>query len=313
MLGYIARRVLATIPVMTVVAIVVFSLLRLTTGDPAAIIAGDNATSQDVAAIRTRLGLDRPIAQQFLIWIGNVLTGDFGESFFFKKPVSELIVGRLQPTLALALCTLVLAVSMAVPIGVIAAWRRGTWLDRAVMGFSVLGFSVPTFVIGYVLIYLVAIQLGWLPVQGYQRLEEGFGGFIERLILPSVTLAIIYVALIARITRASVLEVLSADHVRTARAKGLAEFFVLLRHVLRNAAVPIVTVIGLGVALLIGGVVVTESVYAIPGLGRLTVDAVLARDYPTVQAVILLFSAVYVLIHLLIDLTYTFLDPRIRY
>lgn len=313
MLGYIVRRLLATIPVMAVVAVVVFMLLRLTTGDPAAIIAGDNATSQDVAAIRTKLGLDRPIAQQFIIWIGNVLRGDFGESFFFKKQVADLIVERFEPTLALATCTLVLAVSTAVPLGALAAWRRGTWIDRAVMGLSVLGFSVPVFVIGYVLIYLVAIQLGWLPVQGYQRLAEGFPGFIERLILPSVTLAIIYIALIARITRASVLEVLNADHVRTARAKGLGEFPVLLRHVLRNAAVPIVTVIGLGIALLIGGVVVTESVYAIPGLGRLTVDAVLARDYPTVQAVILLFSAVYVLINLLVDLTYTFLDPRIRY
>ena len=313
MLGYIVRRFLATIPVMAVVAVVVFMLLRLTTGDPAAIIAGDNATSQDVAAIRTKLGLDRPIAQQFIIWIGNVLRGDFGESFFFKKQVADLIVERFEPTLALATCTLVLAVSTAVPVGVLAAWRRGTWIDRAVMGLSVLGFSVPVFVIGYVLIYLVAIQLGWLPVQGYQRLAEGFPGFIERLILPSVTLAIIYIALIARITRTSVLEVLNADHVRTARAKGLGEFPVLLRHVLRNAAVPIVTVIGLGIALLIGGVVVTESVYAIPGLGRLTVDAVLARDYPTVQAVILLFSAVYVLINLLVDLTYAFLDPRIRY
>jgi peptide/nickel transport system permease protein len=204
-------------------------------------------------------------------------------------------------------------VSMAVPLGVVAGWRRGTWIDRGVMGLSVLGFSVPTFVIGYVLIYLVAIQLGWLPVQGYQRLEEGFAGFVERLVLPSFTLAMIYVAIIARITRASVLEVLNADHVRTARAKGLGNLAVLLRHVLRNAAVPIVTIIGLGVALLIGGVVVTESVYAIPGLGRLTVDAVLARDYPTVQAVILLFSMTYVLINLLVDLTYTFLDPRIRY
>jgi peptide/nickel transport system permease protein len=313
MLGYIARRLVATIPVMAVVAITVFMLLRLTTGDPAAIIAGDNATSQDVAAIRTKLGLDRPIAQQFVIWIGNVVRGDFGESFFFKKPVAELIVGRLQPTVSLAICTLILAISMAVPLGVVAAWRRGGWIDRGVMGLAVLGFSVPTFVVGYVLIYLVAIQLGWLPVQGYQRLEEGLGGFLERLILPSITLATIYVALIARITRASVLEVLNADHVRTARAKGLGDLAVLVRHVLRNAAVPIVTVIGLGVALLIGGVVVTESVYAIPGLGRLTVDAVLARDYPTVQAVILLFSAVYVLINLLVDLTYTFLDPRIRY
>jgi peptide/nickel transport system permease protein len=313
MLGYVVRRLLATIPVMAVVAVVVFLLLRFTTGDPAAIIAGDNATAQDVAAIRAKLGLDEPVAKQFLIWIGRVVQGDFGESFFFKKQVATLIVERIEPTLALAACTLVIAVSLAVPLGVLAAWARGSWLDRGVMGFAVLGFSVPVFVIGYVLIYLFAIQLGWLPVQGYQRLADGFGGFIERLVLPSFTLAVIYIALIARITRASVLEVLNADHVRTARAKGLNELSVLLRHALRNAAVPIVTIIGLGVALLIGGVVVTESVYAIPGLGRLTVDAVLARDYPTVQAVILLFSFVYVLINLLVDLTYTFLDPRIRY
>ena len=253
------------------------------------------------------------MAQQFVIWLGNVLRGDFGESFFFKKTVAELIAERLEPTLALSVCTIILAVLVSVPLGVLAAWKRGAWIDRAVMGMSVLGFSVPVFVIGYVLIYVFAIALPWLPVQGYQRLGEGVGGFVEHLILPSLTLAVIYVALIARITRASVLEVINADHVRTARAKGLAELPVLLRHVLRNAAVPIVTVIGLGVALLIGGVVVTESVYAIPGLGRLTVDAVLARDYPTVQAVILLFSVVYVLINLAVDLTYAFLDPRIRY
>jgi len=313
MLGYIVRRLLATVPVMTVVAIFVFLLLRLTAGDPAAIIAGDSATTQQVAEIRQKLGLERPIVEQFFIWIGRILQGDFGESYFFKKTVVELIRDRLEPTAALAVCTLILAVAMAVPLGVVAAVRRGTWVDRAVMGFSVLGFSVPVFVIGYALIYLFAIDLGWLPVQGYQRLAEGFWGFLERLILPSLTLAVIYVALIARITRASLLEVLGADHVRTARAKGLGNASVLLRHVLRNAAVPIVTVIGLGVALLIGGVVVTESVYGIPGLGRLTVDAVLARDYPTVQAVVLLFSVVYVMINLLVDLTYTLLDPRIRY
>jgi peptide/nickel transport system permease protein len=313
MSGYLARRLLATIPVMAVVAVFVFMLLRLTAGDPAAIIAGDNATSEQVDAIRVKLGLERPIAQQFVIWIGNVLRGDLGESFFFKKTVVELIGERLEPTLALSVCTLVLAVALAVPLGVVAAYWRGTWIDRAVMGLSVLGFSVPAFVIGYAMIYLFAIELAWLPVQGYQRLAEGFGGFLERLILPSLTLALIYIALIARITRASVLEVLNADHVRTARAKGLADLPVLLRHVLRNAAVPIVTVIGFGVALLIGGVVVTESVYSIPGLGRLVVDAVLARDYPTVQAVVLLFSVVYVLINLVVDLSYTLLDPRIRY
>jgi peptide/nickel transport system permease protein len=310
MLGYIARRLLATVPVL---AVFVFLLLRLTAGDPAAVIAGDNATSQQVAEIRARLGLDQPLAKQFAIWIGNVLRGDLGESFFFKKRVTELIGERLEPTLALATCTLILTILIAVPLGVLAGYWRGTWIDRGVMALSVFGFSVPVFVIGYALIYLFAIELAWLPVQGYQRLRDGFPGFIQRLILPSVTLAVIYVALIARITRASVLEVLGADHVRTARAKGLGEPPVLLRHVLRNAAVPIVTVIGLGVALLIGGVVVTESVYSIPGLGRLTVDAVLARDYPTIQAVVLLFSVVYVLINLVIDLLYTVLDPRIRY
>ena len=313
MLVYVVKRLIATIPVMAVVAVLVFLMLRLTAGDPAAIIAGDNATSQDVADIRARLGLDRPITEQFVIWIGRVLRGDFGESFFFKKTVAQLIVERVEPTAALATSTLVLAVSLAVPIGVVAACKRGTWIDRALMGFSVLGFSVPTFVIGYVLIYVFAIELGWLPVQGYQRLADGVGGCLTRLVLPSVTLAIVYIALIARITRASVLEVLNADYVRTARAKGLSDLPVLARHVVRNAAVPIVTVIGLGVALLIGGVVVTESVYSIPGIGRLTVDAVLARDYPTVQAVILLFSFVYVLINLLVDLSYVLLDPRIRY
>jgi peptide/nickel transport system permease protein len=313
MLPYVGRRLLATIPVMAVVAVVVFSLLRLTAGDPAAIIAGDNATSQDVAAIRARLGLDRPIVEQFVIWVARVVRGDFGESFFFKKPVSQLILDRVEPTLALSIVTIALTIAFAVPLGVLAAWKRQTWIDRAVMGFSVLGFSVPVFVIGYVLIYLFAIELAWLPVQGYQRLADGVGGFVERLILPSVSLAVVFVALIARITRASVLEVLNADYVRTARAKGLAELPVLLRHVLRNAAVPIITVIGISLAILIGGVVVTESVYGIPGLGRLTVDAVLARDYPTVQAVILVFSVVYVLINLLVDLSYTVLDPRIRY
>jgi peptide/nickel transport system permease protein len=311
--AYIARRLLATIPVMAVVALFVFLLLRLTAGDPAAIIAGDNATSAQVAEIRVRLGLDRPIPQQFIIWLGQVVRGDLGESFFFKKKVSALLLDRVEPTLVLATCTMVLAVLLAVPLGTLAAYRQGTWVDRLVMGVSVLGFSVPVFVIGYALIYVFAISFAWLPVQGYQRLADGFGGCLERLVLPSCTLAVIYVALIARVTRASVLEVLGADYVRTARAKGLAETAVLRRHALRNAAVPIVTVIGLGVALLIGGVVVTESVYSIPGLGRLVVDAVLARDYPTIQAVVLVFSVVYVVINLVVDLTYTVLDPRIRY
>jgi peptide/nickel transport system permease protein len=313
MLSYILRRLAATIPVMFIVAIFVFLMLRLTPGDPAAIIGGDNANAEQVALIRSRLGLDQPILSQFVIWLGNILRGDFGESFFFKKTVAELILGRLEPTLALSLCTITIAVVVAVPLGVLAAYKQGTWIDSIVMGFSVLGFSVPVFVIGYLLIYIFAIKLNWLPVQGYQPISAGFGGFLQRLILPSVTLSVIYIALIARMTRASVLEVLGEDYIRTARAKGQVEVRVLFGHALKNAAVPIITVIGLGIALLIGGVVVTESVFTIPGLGRLTVDAVLARDYPTIQAVILLFSFVYVLINLVVDLVYTLFDPRIRY
>jgi peptide/nickel transport system permease protein len=313
MLVYVLRRLLATIPVVVIVAVLVFLMLRLTPADPAAIIAGDNATSEQVAEIRSRLGLDQPIATQFYIWAKRTLHGDFGESFFFKKQVADLILDRLEPTLSLAFVTIVLAVLIAMPLGTLAAWRHGGWLDSLVMGFSVLGFSVPVFVVGYLLIYVFAIELNWLPVQGYQRIAAGVGGWLERLILPALTLSVIYIALIARITRTSVLEVMNEDYIRTARAKGQSEGRVLVRHALANAAVPIVTVIGLGVALLIGGVVVTESVYTIPGLGRLTVDAVLARDYPTIQAVILLFSLAYVLINLAVDVAYTFLDPRIRY
>jgi peptide/nickel transport system permease protein len=313
MLGYVLRRLVATIPVMLIVAVLVFLMLRLTPSDPAAIIAGDTATTEQVAEIRKRLGLDQPIATQFYIWAKRTLQGDFGESFFFKKQVAELILDRLEPTLSLSLVTIVLAVLIAVPLGTLAAWRHGGWLDGFVMGFSVLGFSVPVFVVGYLLIYVFAVQLNWLPVQGYQRIGLGVGGWLLRLVLPALTLSVIYIALIARITRTSVLEVMNEDYIRTARAKGQTEGRVLVRHALANAAVPIVTVIGLGIALLIGGVVVTESVYTIPGLGRLTVDAVLARDYPTIQAVILLFSLAYVLLNLAVDIAYTFFDPRIRY
>jgi peptide/nickel transport system permease protein len=313
MYGYLLRRLLGTIPVMLVVAVFIFLMLRLTPSDPAAIIAGDSASAEQVAKIRGQLGLDRPMIEQFFIWSGKVLTGDLGESFFFKKTVASLIAERIEPTLSLALFTMLLAVSIAVPLGVLAAHRQGSWIDRVVMGFSVMGFSMPSFVVAYLLIYLFAVWLNWLPVQGYQRIAEGLGGWVRGLILPSMTLSVIFVALIARMTRTSLLEVLSEDYIRTARAKGQSERKVLFRHALRNAAVPIVTVIGLAVALLIGGVIVTESVFTIPGLGRLTVDSVLARDYPTIQAVILLFSFVYVMINLAVDMIYTVLDPRIRY
>jgi peptide/nickel transport system permease protein len=291
----------------------VFLLLRLTPGDPAAIMAGDAATAEQIQSIRAGLGLDRPIVVQFGIWLGKVVSGDLGQSFYFRIDVSTLIAQRLEPTFALATLTILIALLVSIPLGVLAAWRYGGWFDRALMGFSVLGFSVPVFVLAYLLIWLVSLKLGWLPVQGYSRIAEGFWPFLEHLILPAITLSVIYIALIARVTRASVLEALGEDYIRTARAKGLPEMRVLVRHALANAAVPIATVIGIGISILIGGVVVTESVYAIPGLGRLTVDAVLARDFPTIQGVILFFSFIYVAINLLIDLSYVFLDPRIRY
>lgn len=313
MLAYLVKRLLATIPVMGVVALFVFSLLYISPGDPAAIIAGDIATDEDIARIRAKLGLDQPYFVRFGTWLWALAHGDLGVSIFTNLPVSELVAQRLEPTVALTLCTLIVTVLIAVPIGVIAAWRVGTWVDRVVMGFSVLGFSVPVFVFAYLLMFVFAIELEWLPVQGYVSITEGFWPFLRHMILPSVALGTVYMALIARITRASMLEVLSQDYIRTAQAKGLASRDVLMRHALKNAAVPIVTVIGIGIALLISGVVVTETVFAIPGIGRLTVDAILRRDYPIIQAVTLLFSAVYVLINLAVDLSYTLLDPRIRY
>jgi peptide/nickel transport system permease protein len=311
--AYIVRRVLATIPVMGVVALFVFSLLYLTPGDPAAVIAGDIATLEDIARIRAQLGLDRPFYVQFGTWLWRVLHGDFGISIFTNLPVSRLIMQRLEPTVALTVCTLFVTIVVAVPLGVVAAWKVGTWIDRAVMGFAVIAFSVPVFVIAYLLIMGISIELDALPVQGYVSIASGFWPFLERMILPSVALSMSYAALIARITRASMLEVLSQDYIRTAQAKGLAADKVLIGHALKNAAVPIVTVIGIGLALMISGVVVTETVFAIPGLGRLTVDAILRRDFPIIQGVILMFSAAYVLVNLLVDISYTFLDPRIRY
>ena len=312
-MGYLLRRIASAVPVIAIVAVLVFMMLRLTPSDPAAIIAGDFANEQQIAEIRSKLGLDQPILNQFLIWVGNMLQGDFGESFFYKKSVAELISERLEPTVSLSLLTIFLTILIAVPFGTLAAYTQGSWIDRVVMGFSVLGFSVPVFVVGYILIYLFAVQVDWLPVQGYQYMRDGIGGWLLRLILPALTLSIVFIALIARMTRTSVLEVLHEDYIRTARAKGQSEFKVVMRHALANAAVPILTVIGLTFATLIGGVVVTESVFTLPGLGLLTVDAVLARDYPTIQTVILLFSLAYVVVNLLVDLAYTLFDPRIRY
>lgn len=313
MLSFLLRRILATIPVLVIVALIVFLMTRLAPGDPAALIVGDSASSADIVRVRAQLGLDQPLPVQFVKWSVQVLQGHLGESLFMKQTVASLIGQRIEPTLSLAALTLVLTVLVAVPLGVLAAWRHGGWLDRALMGFSVLGFSIPTFVIGYLLIWLVALKGGLLPVQGYTRFDQGLLPWLRNLILPGLTLSIVYVALIARVTRAAVAEALTEDYIRTARSKGISERSVLVRHALINAAVPIVTVIGIGVALLIGGVVVTETVFAIPGLGQLTVDAVLSRDYPLIQGITLFFAVIYVLINLLVDLSYLLLDPRIRY
>ncbi|MBB5689803.1 ABC transporter permease [Roseomonas alkaliterrae] len=313
MFAYVVRRILATIPVMAVVALFVFSLLYIAPGDPAAVIAGDQATPEDVERIRASLGLDRPYLVRFGAWVWDIMRGDLGVSIFTNLPVSTMIQQRIEPTLSLMVVTLLLAVSVAVPLGVLAAWKVGTWVDNAVMSFAVLAFSVPVFVVGYLLAYIFALELDWLPVQGYTAFSQGFWPWLENLILPAIALGSVYIALIARITRATMLEVLQQDYIRTARAKGAGQRSILFLHALKNAAVPIVTVIGIGIALLIGGAVVTESVFAIPGLGRLTVDAILRRDYPVIQGVVLLFSFVYVLVNLAIDLLYTLFDPRIRY
>lgn len=313
MLAYIARRIITTIPVVVMVAIVIFALLRLTPGDPAAVIAGDDASPAQLEAIRIQMGLNLPIYEQFFQWSKNLLRGDLGTSLLSNTPVTALIADRMGPTIALAVATLSFTLLIAIPIGVVAAWRHGKATDRFVMILSVLGFSIPTFVVGYVLIYLFSMKLGWFPVQGYRDLSNGFYEFARRLTLPTIALSAVYTALIARITRSSVIEVMNEDFVRTARAKGVKESTVLLRHALRNAAVPIVTVVGIGAASLIGGVVVTESVFNIPGLGRLVVEAVLARDYPIIQGVILLFSLTYIVINLVVDVLYTVFDPRITY
>jgi peptide/nickel transport system permease protein len=298
---------------MGVVAFFVFSLLYFSPGDPAAIIAGDIATADDIARIRTALGLDEPFHVRFGTWLWAILRGDLGSSIFSNLPVATLIGQRIEATVSLAVTTLVFAVSLAVPMGVLAAWKAGSLVDRAVMVFAVFGFSVPVFVLGYLLIFGFSISLDWLPVQGFVSIREGFWPFLRQLVLPTIALGTVYIALIARMTRAAMLDVLAQDYIRTADAKGLRADRVLIGHALKNAAVPIVTVIGIGIALLIGGVVVTESVFAIPGLGRMTVDAILRRDYPVIQGVILMFSFVYVVINLLVDLSYTLFDPRIRY
>lgn len=311
--AYILRRTVATIAVMVMVGVFVFLLLRLSPGDPAAIIAGDTASPQAIAAIREKLGFNEPLPIQFAHWTRGILSGDFGTSIFTGRPVLQLVLQRLEPTVSLSILTMMFSSTAGVAFGILAAWRQGGLVDRVLSAFAALGFSAPVFVIGYFLIYWFAISARWLPVQGYGPIDQGLGPWFVRLILPTATLSIAYIALIARITRASMLEVLSEDYIRTASAKGASSSSLLFQHALKNAGVPILTVIGLGFAYLIGGVVITETVFNIPGVGRLTVDAINNRDYPIIQGVLILASGLYVLINLAVDLAYTLIDPRIRY
>ena len=313
MTGYIIRRVLATLPVLLVVALVVFALIRFAPGDPAAIIAGQEATQEEVEGIRRQLGLDRPLPIQLGIWFRDIFRGDLGRSILSKHEVSELIVQRVVPTLSLAVLTEIFALVVAIPLGVLAAWKANSWIDRAVMVFATLGFSIPVFWLGFILIFFFAVKIPLFPAAGYIAPSEDFFAYLHRLALPSLATGVIIMALITRMTRATVLETLREDYVRTARSKGLSEETVLIRHALRNAALPIITVIGLGVAALLSGLVVTESVFGIPGLGRLLLNAIVSRDYPIIQGTILIISVVYVIINLLVDISYAFFDPRVRY
>lgn len=313
MLLYVVRRILGIVPVAAIVAIFVFLLLRLSPGDPASVIAGESATVEQVDKIRVALGLDLPLYQQFYDWILQLLRGDLGRSVFSNLPVTHLIAQRIEPTLSLALTTIVFTCLTAIPLGMLAASYPGSWIDRVVMLFAVLAFSFPVFWVGYALVLVFAIDWHLLPVQGFSSISEGIGPFLGHIALPTVTLGLAFMALLTRMTRSAMLEVLGQDYIRTARAKGMPRATVIFVHALKNAAVPIVTTIGLGIGVLIGGTVITESVFGISGLGRLTVEAVLVHDYPLIQGLILFFAAVYVLLNLLIDLSYTLLDPRIRY
>jgi len=311
-MGTLLGRIAATLPVMGVVAVIVFLLIHLSPGDPAALIAGDLASTDDIARLRTTLGLDQPLWTQFALWAARLAHGDLGTSIFTQVPVTQLLAQRLEPTLSIALLTMAISIVVAIPLGTLAAHRAGSWIDRAVMVFAVLAFSVPVFLIGYLLIWGFAIELQWLPVQGYTRLAEGFGPWLAHLVLPCVNLALVYMALLTRMTRATVLEVLQEDYIRTARAKGLSERTVIYKHAFRNALVNVVPVIGIEAGFVLGGAVYIETVFQWPGIGRMLVQAISTRDILLVQGGVLLIAVAYVFINLVTDLAQSVLDPRIR-
>lgn len=312
-MSYLLNRLAGLVAVMFLVATIVFLIIRLTPGDPAAVMLGPEATQQDVEQLRTRLGLDKPLPMQYATWMGQLARGDLGQSIFLNKPVLSALADRAEPTFLLTLMSLIIATGIAVPVGILSAVKRGTALDQSVLSFSMFTSSVPSFWLGLLLMQVFAVKLGWLPVSGYGGPDAPLSVRITHLILPAVVLGLVNSALITRFIRASMLDVLRDDYVRTARAKGLTERRVILKHALRNALIPILTVLGLTTALLISGAVVTETVFGVPGVGSLVVSAVLRRDYPVIQGALLVVAALYVLINLLIDLLYLAVDPRVRY
>ncbi len=313
MLAYTIRRVLLAIPVMLMVATAVFLLLRLTPGDPAGVILGPDATEDRRRELRRELGLEDPLPVQYVRWLGKVAQGDLGRSLFLNKPVTAALLERAQPTLLLTAMALTVSIAIGLPTGVIAARKRGSWLDLGSMAVAMTGIAMPTFWLGLNLIFIFAVLLRWLPVAGYQPLSAGPWESLRYMILPAITLGVAQGALLARMTRSMMLEVLGQDYVRTARAKGLAERNVVIRHALRNAFIPLLTVIGLSFAALMSGAVVTEQIFNLPGVGRLLIQAIGRRDFPLVQGAVLVIAAIYVLINLLVDLLYAVVDPRIHH
>lgn len=312
MLSYILKRILSLIPVLLVVSIVIFSIVHLTPGDPARVTLGPEASPDQVAALREQMGLNRPIVVQYLSWLSGVARGDFGDSIFMKMPVTQAIANHAAPTLSLAILAQLFTIIVAIPLGIFAARKRGTFFDQGVMGITLIGMAIPSFLLGLLLVLLVGVELGWLPVAGYRPLSAGIGEHLKYLILPAVSLGTIQSALIARMTRSSMLDVLRVDYIRTAKAKGMKERRIIYRHALRNAAMPILTVIGVTFGGLVTGAVVTETIFNVPGLGQLIVNSITRRDYAVIQGVVLFVTLIYVLLNLLIDLLYGVVDPRVR-
>ncbi len=312
MFSFIMRRAVVTIPVMLIVATSVFLMLKLTPGDPAGIILGPDATEERRQELRDDLGLNDPLAIQYSRWIGDAVRGDLGDSLFLNQSVLSSLAERAQPTMLLTLLAMIVAVGLGMPIGIIAARKRGRWIDVGAMAIAIVGISMPTFWLGLNLILIFAVKLRWLPVAGYVPLQEGLWDSLKYLILPSLTLGVAQAALIARMTRSMMLDVLNTDYVRTARAKGMGEYRVVTVHALRNALLPLLNVIGLAFAALLGGAVVTEQIFNIPGVGRLLIQAVGRRDVPLVQGTVLVIAAIYVFVNLAVDVASAILDPRIR-